>query len=165
MCTKGKVRANWIAWGSFPVRRGATKTPWLILSFCAGPVILHGCGNSPPPPPPPPAAAQLKMASSSTIGAGTGLQVTVTAVGASGAVASTYTGTVHFTSGDSQAVLPADSILTNGSKTFSVTLKTAGLQSVSVTDTVTASITGSEGISVNPGAAAQFTVNGPSAAT
>jgi hypothetical protein len=138
------------------------KKLWLILGFSLGPVFLHGCGSGAPPPP---VAAQLKMTSSLVTSAGTAVQVTVTAVGANGAVASKYTGTVHFTSGDSQAVLPADSTLTSGSKTFSVTLKTAGNQSVSVADTVNASIAGSSSITVNPGPAMQFTVSGPSATT
>ena len=45
---------------------------------------------------------------------------------ATNAMATGYTGTVHFTSSDGAAVLPANSTLTNGVGTFSVTLKTAG---------------------------------------
>ena len=54
-----------------------------------------------------------------------------------------YTGTVHFTSSDGNAVLPANSTLTNGAGTFSATLNTGGNQTITATDTVNSSITGS----------------------
>src|SRR5262249_20706415 len=49
---------------------------------------------------------------------------------------------VHFTSTDPAAVLPADSTLTAGTGTFSATFNTGGPQTITATDTVTASITG-----------------------
>jgi hypothetical protein len=68
-----------------------------------------------------------------------------------------YSGTVHFTSTDPHAVLPGDATLTNGTGTFSATFVTAGTQSLSATDTVTATITGTEtGILVNPAAPASL---------
>ncbi len=51
---------------------------------------------------------------------------TVTALDAYGNLATGYAGTVHFTSSDAQAVLPANATLTGGTGTFSATLKTAG---------------------------------------
>src|SRR4029077_2910594 len=67
------------------------------------------------------------------------------------------------TSSDPQAVLPPDATLTNGTGSFSVTLKTAGTQSITVTDTSNSSIAGSEsGITVTPGAATHFLISGPS---
>ena len=85
--------------------------------------------------------------------AGTAFSVTVTATYPSGSPDTTYTGTVNFTSTDPKAVLPADYTFTAadaGVHTFTnaVTLKTAGTQSVTVTDTST-KITGSESISVS----------------
>ena len=62
--------------------------------------------------------------------AGTAHNVTVTAEDASGNTTTAYTGTVHFTSSDGQAVLPANYTFTAGdagTHTFAgVTLKTAG---------------------------------------
>jgi hypothetical protein len=84
--------------------------------------------------------------------------VTVTAKDAYGNTATGYTGTVHFTSSDGQATLPANSTLTNGTGTFTVTLKTAGSRSITATDTVTSSITGGATVTVNPAAASTFTV-------
>src|SRR5262249_24329712 len=63
--------------------------------------------------------------------------------------------------GDGQAALPANPTLTNGTGMFTFTLKTAGSRSVTATDTVTASITGSQaGITVNPAAASTLAVAG-----
>src|SRR5205823_9568848 len=55
----------------------------------------------------------------------------------------------------------------NGTHTFTLTLKTAGTQSLTVTDTTTPGFTGSQGgIVVNPAAAGHFVVTGlPSAMT
>ncbi len=85
--------------------------------------------------------------------AGTAGTITVTARDANGNTAAGYTGTVHLTSSDGTATLPADYTFTAGDggvRTFPVTLNTVGTQSVTVTDTVTGSIVGSQtGIVVN----------------
>jgi hypothetical protein len=97
----------------------------------------------------------------SPVTAGSAGTVTVTAKDPYGNTATGYTGTVHFTSSDGQAALPANSTLTNGTGSFSATLKTAGTQSLTATDPVTSSITGSQtGITVNPAAASTLTVAG-----
>jgi hypothetical protein len=102
----------------------------------------------------------------STVTAGGTTTITVTALDATGMTATTYTGMVHFTSTDTQAVLPADSTLTNGVGTFQVTLKTAGPQTITATDTVNATIRGtSSAVTVNAAAATHFVVNGPATAT
>ena len=94
--------------------------------------------------------------------AGTASNFTVTAQDASGNTITSYIGTVHFSSSDPQAVLPANYTFVsgdNGTHTFSATLKTAGSQSITATDTVTSSITGSQSnITINPAAASQIRV-------
>src|SRR5260370_39150071 len=83
--------------------------------------------------------------SSGSSTAGAVLTVTVTAKDAYGNVATGYTGTVHFTSTDLQAVLPANYTFVagdNGVHTFNVTLKPAGSGTVTAPDTVTSTITG-----------------------
>ena len=81
--------------------------------------------------------------------AGIANSATVTAYDAYGNEATGYTGTVAITSSDSQAVLPANAGLTYGVGSFTVTLETAGTQSITATDTMTNSITGSQiGITV-----------------
>jgi hypothetical protein len=99
-----------------------------------------------------------------SISAGSAGTVTVTAMNADGSTDTSYTGTVHFTNSDKQAVLPGDYAFTSadaGVHTFTATLKTAGVQSITATDTVNRSVIGTEsGIVVNPAAAASFVVTG-----
>ena len=87
----------------------------------------------------------------------------VKAVDAYGKTAAGYLGTVHFTSSDPLAKLPANYTFTAtdaGTHVFTVTLETAGSQSVTATDTVTASIKGIQsGIVVNPAAATHLSVS------
>ena len=88
---------------------------------------------------------------SATPTAGAAGSVTVTARDLYGKVATGYTGTVHLSSTDAAAVLGADSTLTNGVGSFAVTLKTAGSRSITATDTLSGSISGSQtGIVVSP---------------
>ncbi|MGD0122836.1 MAG: S53 family peptidase [Candidatus Limnocylindrales bacterium] len=73
--------------------------------------------------------------------------LTVTATTASSGTATDYRGTVHFTSSDPAAVLPADYTFTAsdaGVHAFDVTLSSFGTQSVTATDTISPSTTGSQ---------------------
>jgi hypothetical protein len=102
--------------------------------------------------------------------AGTAGTVTVTALNADGSTDTGYTGTIHFTSSDPQAALPADYTFTsadNGTHPFAVTLKTAGTESITATDTSFGYITGSEtGITITPASASKMIVAGfPSSTT
>jgi hypothetical protein len=101
-----------------------------------------------------------------TTTAGVACHFTVTLRDPYGNIATGYTGTVHFTSSDQKAALPANYTFTSadtGQHTFTATFETAGTQSVTATDTVTSSITGtSKGIAVNPAAASQFILSAPS---
>jgi hypothetical protein len=82
--------------------------------------------------------------------AGTQFTVTVTAEDGANRVFTGYTGPVTLTSSDGQAVLPSGSSVTftAGVATFSATLKTAGSQTITVTDSSTSSITGSAAVTV-----------------
>ena len=102
--------------------------------------------------------------------AGVAATVTVTAHDAYGNVANSYAGTVVFSSSDGHAVLPADYIFTNsdaGTHTFSLTLETAGAQSITATDSTITTINGSESnITVKASAAKTLAVAGfPTTAT
>jgi hypothetical protein len=96
--------------------------------------------------------------------AGTSHSVTVRALDASNNVATGYTGTVHFSTSDAKATIPADYTFTasdNGVRTFTgLTLKTAGSQSVRATDRSTGTITGMQTVTVAPGVARTLTVSG-----
>jgi hypothetical protein len=94
--------------------------------------------------------------------AGSALSLTVTAFDAYGNVASGYTGTLHFASNDPQASLPADYAFTAadaGKHTFKLTLKTAGGDNVSVSDSADG-LSQSASASVSPAAAAAATFSG-----
>jgi ELWxxDGT repeat protein len=112
----------------------------------------------------PAAAAQFSVTvSNPTPTAGNAVTVTVTALDPYGNTATGYRGTVHFTSTDAQATLPADYTFLasdNGRHVFSqlATFRTAGAQAVSATDTANGGITGSAGATVRPGAATHFLV-------
>jgi uncharacterized repeat protein (TIGR03803 family) len=115
-----------------------------------------------------PAAASALVFSNvpSSSAAGSAFTLALTVEDAYGNTATGYTGTVHFSSSDARAVLPANYTFTSGDAgkhTFSVTLKTAGTQSVTATNTATGSITGSvSGIVVHPAAASKFVLGAPS---
>src|SRR5262249_42005104 len=87
-------------------------------------------------------ATHFSVSAPGSTTAGTPLNVTVTAFDQFNNLATGYTGTIHFTSSDGQAVLPANGGLTNGTATFSATLKTAGNQTITATDTVSSTISG-----------------------
>ncbi|MCL4368824.1 MAG: hypothetical protein M1337_06630 [Actinobacteria bacterium] len=98
--------------------------------------------------------------------AGTAFNVTVTAVDQNGATLTNYAGTVHFSSSDGLASLPGNTTLSGGTGTFQATLKTAGNQTITATDTVTLSINGtSNTISVAPTYANHFAVSAPATAS
>jgi ELWxxDGT repeat protein len=118
-----------------------------------------------------PAAAKILAVTGfpSPTTAGAAHNITVTVKDAYGNVASGYTGTVHFTSTDSRAVLPSNYAFTAtdaGVHTFAVTFKTAGTQSITAKDTVTSTIAGTEGgIAVTPAGVSQLRITAPSSAT
>ncbi len=111
---------------------------------------------------------RLGIAPPATVTAGAPVSVLVVARDAYSNVASSYRGGVTFSSTDTKSpVLPADFTFTSaeaGIHNFTgVVLKDAGTRTISVTDQVTASITGTSGpIVVAPGAATQLAVVIPS---
>ncbi|MCA9051999.1 MAG: hypothetical protein KDA89_24845, partial [Planctomycetaceae bacterium] len=104
---------------------------------------------------------------SGAVTAGQAQTIVLSALDSSGNVISGYTGTVFFSSSDQQAGLPASYTFTvadGGTHAFSVTLKTAGRQSLEVTDSA-AAVSSSANITVEPGAAARFAISTPATAT
>ena len=88
----------------------------------------------------------------------------VTALDQGNHTATGYTGTVHFSSSDGNATLPANSTLTNGVGAFSATLRTAGTQTLTATDTASSSVTGTGTIAVSVVAATHLAVSAPATA-
>ncbi|MHB1425746.1 MAG: Ig-like domain-containing protein [Gemmataceae bacterium] len=109
----------------------------------------------------------VKTSTSSTT-AGTAVQVTVEAVDSSGQIVPSYMGTVHFTSSEGSAVLPADYTFTAADKgvhAFSVTFKTAGSPTLTVSDPYSGISGTLSGFTVNPAAASQLLVVAPASVT
>jgi len=109
-------------------------------------------------------ASALTVTMASPVGAGTPTNVTVTAKDDFDNVATSYTGTIHFTSSDGAATLPPNYAFLFGDAgvhTFplGVTLQTPGAQSVTATDTVDGSITGTVIVTVAPPAPTAFSAN------
>jgi hypothetical protein len=105
------------------------------------------------PPPPPGPATSLEVIVPPETQIGVPASFKVVALTASNQVAAGYTGIIHFSSTDSGATLPANFTFTaqdHGTETFKATFATLGQQTLTATDTVTASITGSAVTTVNP---------------
>jgi hypothetical protein len=117
----------------------------------------------------PAAASQLMVAGFVAETAGVMSSFTVTAEDPYGNIDSSYTGTIAFTSSAAQATLPAAYTFTSsdaGVHTFSASLQTAGTQSLTATDTVKSSVTGTQsGIVISPTNPVRFTVAAPANAT
>jgi len=105
------------------------------------------------------AALSLALSLPTSLVAGTAQSLTVTALAPGGNPAGTYAGIVHFASSDANAQLPSDYTFTSadaGVHTFSLTLETAGSQTVAVVDLANSGLNASQTVTVGPGA--DFTV-------
>jgi hypothetical protein len=112
-------------------------------------------------------ATHFMVTAPPTATAGSPFTFTVTAQDVNNATDTTYAGTVHFTSTDGAATLPANSMLSSGVGTFTngATLRTAGIRTISATDTVLP-VTGTSGpITVSGAAATHLAVSAPPSAT
>ena len=101
------------------------------------------------------AASAVAISLPTSLVAGLPQNLTVSALTPSGNLAATYAHTIHFTSSDADAQVPADYTFTSvdaGNHTFSITLETAGSQSVTVTDTATSALNASQTVTVGFGA-------------
>ena len=101
--------------------------------------------------------------------AGVPISVTVTAESTFGNVATNYSGTVHFATSDpagNPVMLPANYSFTAADAglhvfTSGVKLITAGLQTITVTDSATSGISGSVPVTVTPASAKTFSLAAP----
>lgn len=110
------------------------------------------------------AATHLTLDMPSPVGSGNAETITVTAYDPFENVATSYGGTIHFSSTDGAATLPANYTFAptdQGTHTFplGVTLRTGGPQNVSAADVGTPSITGTIGVIVGPPIPTSFTAN------
>jgi FG-GAP-like repeat len=105
------------------------------------------------------AATGLQLAGG---GGAIGIARPITVVGRDvfGNIATGYTGTVHITSSDPAAVLPADVTLVNGTATFNVTLMTVGTQTITAIDIGDPTFTATLSSDATPPVPAVFAVDG-----
>jgi hypothetical protein len=111
----------------------------LFFLLCGLGPLCNACGSGSITPPPP-TATHFSVSAPAFATAGTPVSFTVTALDSSNNVVTSYSGTVHFTSTDAHAMLPASSTLTMGTGIFSATFSTPGNQTITATDA--ASLTG-----------------------
>jgi hypothetical protein len=102
------------------------------------------------------AVTHFGITATSTSMAGSSFSITVTALNSSNNIVAGYNGPVTFTSSDGQALLPGNSTLTSGMGTFSVTLKTAGSETIRATDTTNNALTGGATVTVSPAMASKL---------
>jgi hypothetical protein len=111
-------------------------------------------------------ATSLQVSAPSNATAGIDSTVTVTAKDSLGATVTGFSDSVHFSSSDAQAILPADVALTAGTGTFTLLWRTSGFQAVQAMDVQSPSVFGiSSTVVVSPAAADHLVLSGPNAAT
>ena len=113
-----------------------------------------------------PGTASGKTGTATTQIAGSSFNVTVHSVDVYWNVINTND-TVHITSSDAQATLPANAALASGTGTFSLTNLTSGIQTVTASDVTRSGIASSTGtaITVNPAAASRLVMGTQPSAT
>jgi len=147
--------------GTFAVTLATPGTQSIDAHDVASPGITGGTG---PITVTSAAASQFIVNVPANATAGTAFNVTITAQNSGGGTVTDYSGTVHFTSNDPNAVLPADATLTNGTGTFNATLKTAGIITIRAKDTLNPSLTATVNVTVSAAAADHLKLAAPAAA-
>jgi len=127
----------------------------LLAAAVAG-LLISACGSKsssdPASPPAPTGSPRLLLSSAANSNAAAALSVTVTAQDGLGKTIADYTGTVHFTSTDTAAVLPSDLVFTGaegGTQITSATFNTLGTQTLTGTQATDASMTGATAVAVH----------------
>ena len=136
-----------------------TKSLWFVLCVCSL-LFLEACGGTSQVPPPP-VATHFSVSSPANAVAGSPLSFTVVALDALNNEVATYSGTLRFTSTDGQAALPVNSTLAGGQGTFSATFKTVGNQTITATDMVKTTVTGTTSAITVAAGPSGFSVTAP----
>jgi hypothetical protein len=129
-------------------RGGIVKPSFVVLTLISSVCLLHACGGST-------AstaggggnlvATHFSLTAPTTVSAGTNFSLTVTALDAANNVVTGYSGMVNFTSTDSQFPSPGGQGLVGGTGTFTLSLRSAGSQTITATDISKPTITGVTG--------------------
>ena len=97
-----------------------------------------------------PNVAVLRIVAPGTATTGTPVNFSITAMDASATPVNNYNGTIHFSSSDPAAVLPANSPMVNGTGNFTATFNTAGFQTFQANDVANTSVSGSSFVTATP---------------
>src|SRR5439155_1680377 len=93
-------------------------------------------------------------ATPTTVTVGSDIAFEVTAKDAYNNTTPTYSGTAHFSTTDSKAIVPTNAVLFSGTRTFHMSVKSVGSQTLTATDTLNTTIAATS----NPISVAAFTV-------
>ena len=122
---------------------------------------LTGTATAPVAPAPSGSATHFVVSAPTNSSAGAAFTATIIAEDSSNNTATSYFGTVNFVSSDTQATLPANTMLNSGMALFSATLKTAGSQTLEAVDAIHGNIAGvSNAIAIGAGTAARLALSG-----
>ena len=89
-----------------------------------------------------PNVAVLRIIAPGTATTGTPVNFSIIALDATATPVTNYNGTIHFTSSDAAAVLPANSPMVNGAGSFTATFNTAGFLTFQANDVANTAISG-----------------------
>jgi len=129
--------------------------------FCPGSDTLNICGILSATTP-----THFSVTAPSLVTAGVAFPLTISALDSNNNVVFLYGGTVHFTSSDPSAALPADTTLLNGTATFLITFRNPGTQIIVATDTANTTLTGtSNAIAAGSSTPTTFSISAPAVAT
>lgn len=128
----------------------------VTLTDDANPPITGSASTTMPPGPP----VRFSVEGPAPV-AGDPVTFTVNARDLFNNLATSYSGTVHITSSDGQATLPADFAISNGTGSAQATFRTSGNQWLAATDPAAAAMTGNGVFAVAPGAATRFDLTLP----
>jgi hypothetical protein len=148
--------------GSFQITlKTATVTPGKFQSITVTDAVTQVAGKQTGITVNPAAAAKLVLTGiSSPTTAGDTQTLTIAATDAFGNTDTNDNDTLQITSTDDKAVLVGTTALSQGVATVQVRFKTAGVQSISVTDTDKSLTAEQDGIAVQPGKATQLVLSG-----
>jgi len=130
---------------------------WVYSDGSASPVTPHSVFVAS-------AATHFVVTTPATTTAGSPFTFTVTAENDQGDTDTAYAGTVHFTSDDPTATLPADTTLVNGTRDFQATETRATVVTLRARDTANANITGTGSTNITAGSATHFILTAPATA-